>query len=472
MRAAIYTRLSKDHTGEGLGVERQLQDCRKLADARGWTVSHEICDNSVSATKGVRPGFTKLLALMQAHEVDAVVVWHVDRLCRRMTDLEAVIDTGVQVATVTGDMDLTTDTGRMVGRILASVARAEVERKGARQQRANLQRAEQGLPHVTHRPFGYEADCMTIRPDEAEVLHLMAKLVLAGNSYQETAWQLNERGYRTSRCDKFFRLTVRKLIQCKRYAGIRTYQGVDYPAQWPAIWDDDTWQQLQLVVRLRKDSASGQAVGRKFLLTGLLWCGECGNMLTGVTEKHSRTRQVHRAYRCFRLGSTERQGGCGKIYRNADHLETYLRELVLYRLDSPALAKLLQGGVQSEPLLSQLLDFRQQQVNRIDSLVDDYSTALLTRQEFARGKAKAQAELERIEQEIGRLTARSASIDIPLNETLAEAWQSHRQEWQRRLLDLVIERVVINQGNSNVMCDLGNKRVRFNKDLVSIAWLA
>jgi DNA invertase Pin-like site-specific DNA recombinase len=73
---------------------------------------------------------------MDSRRIDAVVVWHIDRLLRKMTDLEQVKElvekTGVQLVTVSGDIRLDTDQGRMVGRIMASVARGEVERKSAR----------------------------------------------------------------------------------------------------------------------------------------------------------------------------------------------------------------------------------------------------------------------------------------------------------------------------------------------------
>ncbi|MCH6470957.1 recombinase family protein [Sinomonas terrae] len=57
--AAIYARISSDQTGEGLGVQRQLEDCRKLAAERGWIVGEEYVDNDLSAFKGkARPEFS------------------------------------------------------------------------------------------------------------------------------------------------------------------------------------------------------------------------------------------------------------------------------------------------------------------------------------------------------------------------------------------------------------------------------
>lgn len=50
--AAVYARISADVEGAGLGVARQLEDCRKLAADRGWLVGDEYVDNDVSAFFG------------------------------------------------------------------------------------------------------------------------------------------------------------------------------------------------------------------------------------------------------------------------------------------------------------------------------------------------------------------------------------------------------------------------------------
>ena len=48
--AALYARISADADGKSLGVQRQLEDCRKLAADRGWPVGAEDVDNDVSVT--------------------------------------------------------------------------------------------------------------------------------------------------------------------------------------------------------------------------------------------------------------------------------------------------------------------------------------------------------------------------------------------------------------------------------------
>jgi site-specific DNA recombinase len=85
----IYARISLDRTGGGLGVERQIEDCTRLAAGRGWTVVDVLSDNDVSAFTGRRrPAYRGLLERMRSGEVEVVVAWHTDRLRRSPRELE------------------------------------------------------------------------------------------------------------------------------------------------------------------------------------------------------------------------------------------------------------------------------------------------------------------------------------------------------------------------------------------------
>ena len=92
MRAAVYTRISQDATGQRAGVTRQLEDCEALADRLGWEVTHRYGDNDLSAYSGpTRPGFEAMLTALADNEFGAVICWHPDRLVRSMKDLERLI---------------------------------------------------------------------------------------------------------------------------------------------------------------------------------------------------------------------------------------------------------------------------------------------------------------------------------------------------------------------------------------------
>src|SRR3954462_5072758 len=93
MRTFVYLRQSLDRTGSGAAVDRQREDCLKLCADRGWEVVRTFVDNDVSASsRKPRPRYTEMLAAVQAREAEVIVAWHVDRLTRRITELEDLIE--------------------------------------------------------------------------------------------------------------------------------------------------------------------------------------------------------------------------------------------------------------------------------------------------------------------------------------------------------------------------------------------
>lgn len=93
MRAAVYTRISQDASGQRAGATRQLEDCEALADRLGWEVTHRYGDDDLSASTGpTRPGFEAMLKAMADSQFGAVICWHPDRLVRSANDLERLVD--------------------------------------------------------------------------------------------------------------------------------------------------------------------------------------------------------------------------------------------------------------------------------------------------------------------------------------------------------------------------------------------
>src|SRR5690606_20357781 len=141
-RAVIYTRVSRDDSGEGQSNARQEEQCRKLADMRGWSVVAVEADVSISAYSGKhRPAWQRVLGMAERGEVDVIVAWRLDRVTRRVKELvdltETARRTGVAVATTDGQLDLTTPTGKAVATILGAVAELEVEVKAQQIGRAS-----------------------------------------------------------------------------------------------------------------------------------------------------------------------------------------------------------------------------------------------------------------------------------------------------------------------------------------------
>ncbi|MBV9822293.1 MAG: recombinase family protein, partial [Actinobacteria bacterium] len=190
-RAAIYCRISQDREGAGLGVDRQREDCEKLAASMGWRVVAVHTDNDVSAFSGkARPGYRALLADLEAGRADAVLVWHTDRLHRSPRELEDFISLcerrKITTQTVmAGSLDLNTSSGRMVARMLGAAARQEVEHKSDRIKAAQLQKAAAGGWIGGPPPLGWDVQpdgSATLEPAAASRIHEATTAVLAGAS--------------------------------------------------------------------------------------------------------------------------------------------------------------------------------------------------------------------------------------------------------------------------------------------------
>jgi site-specific DNA recombinase len=129
----------------------------------------------------------------------AVVVYHADRLHRHPRELEDFIDpcqrTTTKLATVSGDVDLSTHEGQLIARIQGAVARKESDDKSRRIRRKHEELAAAGkVSGGGSRPFGYEADKLTVRPEEAEMIRECARRALAGDSLRSICLDLNDRG--------------------------------------------------------------------------------------------------------------------------------------------------------------------------------------------------------------------------------------------------------------------------------------
>jgi DNA invertase Pin-like site-specific DNA recombinase len=321
VRAVVYTRISRDATGEGLGVERQREACVALAEGRGWDVVDIIVENDVSATKGTRPGFSRLLGLIDGAAVDVVVVWAADRLVRRLVDLEDVITrceaSGVKLATVSGDLDLSTDQGRLVARILASVARGEVERKSTRQRAAYMQLAQRGQPHSggRSRPFGYLADRVTPHPAEAsEVVDAYARL-LAGGTLAAIGRRWRELGTHPAAWTNT--TAVARVLRSPRNAGLREHRGdVIGPADWPALVPEETWRAACCVL---DDPERARTPYGRTLLGGLALCAVCDGRIEG-------TRRDGRDYPTYRCAAGRH------VHRRASEIDDHVSRIVVCRL--------------------------------------------------------------------------------------------------------------------------------------------
>lgn len=414
MKAAIYCRISRDIAGEGLGVTRQLEDCKALVDSLGWTVVEVYSDNDISATSGKpRPEYRRMLKAIEAGEVDAIVAWAPDRLYRRLADLEELITTieakDVTLRTVkAGEFDLSTALGRMIARILGSVAQGEGEVKSERWKRSIRQRRESGTVHTMGpRLYGYERDG-TIIPEEREHLEWAAGQILDGAALVRTTINLNERGSRTTLGNEWNRAGLKKTLTNPRLAGMSVLNGdVVGVGQWVPIFDAETFEALQAAFTVRKGTVPRRP--RVALLLGLAKCGKCGRALKSGRRYRNKGEPSQRTYRCETLPGTTQ--GCGGIVISAEPVEEIVEAYVKALADDPRVqAHIAALSATSGARASEALGLEQ----RIRELERNLSEPGVPVEAILRAIDRSKEQLERIrEAEVDTTTPLPTSLEWP-----------------------------------------------------------
>ena len=135
--------------------------------------------------------------------------------------------------------------------------------------------------------------------------------------------------------------------------------------------------------------------------------------------------------------------GYGGVKRNLAPIDDLITRAVLFRLDSEQLAHRLAQAADNGPLKKRLAEHQAQQA-RLQEIIDLYSTGGLSFDEYRTAKTIAMARLEALGREIDRSAVHSPLRGLTLTTTPQEAWETHSLEWKRQLLNLLIDKIVVN----------------------------
>ena len=423
-----------DRSGAGEAVARQREDALELAERRGWTVTDVFEDNDVSASgKRTRAGFEKMLSALKDGGVSAVVSWNLDRLTRNRRDTVRLIETcqahNVTIALVRGsDLDMSTPSGRLVADVLASVARAEIETKGDRQKRANLQRAKAGKPHAGRRAFGYNKTGAAPVINEAELVRQGFTEALKGASLRSIARQWNTSGTTSTAGNPWRPDSVRGVLLNQRYGGRRVYRGEDMgEGTWPAIVSAEDALAVRAILSDPSRSTTDQREPR-YLLTSIAECGRCDD---GAKVATSRTQHGSRIYKC-----TQR----GDLARKADPIDELVTELIIARLSQPDAQILALDGESPVPGLMSDLDAQR---GRLDASARLFGEGTITASQLATITTECRDRIERGEAEIARITRGNTLAEIMASGDVRAAWEAMGVSQRRQVVGLLFARIVL-----------------------------
>ena len=153
---ALYARVSTANNGQS--PEMQLRELHEYCKRRDWPLSGEYVDVGISGSREKRPELDKLMADAHRRRFDAVVVWKFHRFARSVSHLLRALETfkalGIELVSLSEQVDTSTPTGKMVFTVLGAVAELErsliVERVKAGMRNARAKGKRIGRPPRIH----------------------------------------------------------------------------------------------------------------------------------------------------------------------------------------------------------------------------------------------------------------------------------------------------------------------------------
>ncbi len=375
MRAAAYIRVSTTgQAEEGHSLEAQLQDIRTYAEARGWPLVQVYRDEGLSGSLSNRPGLSRMLRDADAGLFDVVIVHKVDRFFRDLAGflnaLRQLNDAGVAFLSVRENIDFTSAWGKLALVILATIAEIFLDILKEETQKGKRQRVRKGLwngsvptgycqglcanctdpngpgycPYVGRENVG-DGQNLVLHPIDSVAIAKMFEWYATGeysdadiaDALNHYEYELPDGGTVNFRTrgrghgskyppGPYGKDTVRSILQRKFYTGVVTYKGEEMPGNHPAIIDQELFDKVQAMRKLRGNNPrrrkNGGKPARVFPLTGILRCDECGGRMRGQAGSNGA-----RYYAC--VNRLQKKTACTQPMIPADDIEAQVANLIL-----------------------------------------------------------------------------------------------------------------------------------------------
>lgn len=298
--AVIYARYSSSGQREE-SIEGQLRECHDFARRNGLTVVGEYVDKALTGRSDKRPDFQRMLRDCERGVFQAVICWKMDRFARNRYDSAMykykLKRNGVRIFYAKESIPEGPE-----GIILESVMEGYAEyysenlsqnvKRGYYDSALELKTLGQTVLGLRKGPDGrFEID-----PATAPIVRRIFEEYAAGERAKDIYTRLNDEGYRTSRGGLFNKNSLRRILQNEKYVGVYEFRDIRVEDGIPAIVDRELFDRCQgMVEKHHRAPAADRATS--FLLTAKLFCGHCGEPMTGDGGT-GRSGRVYNYYTC------------------------------------------------------------------------------------------------------------------------------------------------------------------------------
>lgn len=306
MKVALYARVSTDEQArDGHSIGAQKKKLQQYAELNEWGFNFYV-DDGYSAKDFNRPQIKSLLEGIVAGDVNALVVFKLDRLTRNVKNLHELIEIldkhGCKLISITESLDTSSAGGRFFITMLGAMAQWERETIGERTLIGLKEAANKDIK-LGRVPVGYVRENGVIRINEGEATVIRgifedyatgknAEMISIDLQRDESIKSLN-RNWTTRR--------ISQIIDNRNYIGESkvTFKDGDTCIQsnfYPQIIDLELFDEVQSIREARKSMHPRQKSSRsERIFSGILRC-TCGAPVVGTHKRDLR-------YRCSDVAS-------------------------------------------------------------------------------------------------------------------------------------------------------------------------
>ncbi len=350
MLAALYARYSTDHQ-RSESIAAQFRYASEYCKQHGYTVVKKYKDEAFSGTNDRRPGFQRMLEDAEKGLFDVVVMHKVDRAARNeydyYTNMHRLHLAGVRVEYAGTSFDSSTPEGLFMEAQLVGMAAYYSRNLSGEIKKGQRENFFEGKCTNGSLCYGYKTGArnyIIIDEERASAVRYAFRAYAEGATYSEIKRWLHEHGYRTARGNDFSSTALHDMFKNPRYIGtailghikkdIRGKRNSHAPMPkdalikedaLPAIIDKELWKKVQERMEKNKRLSGSGRKQNTYLLTGLIYCGECGSAMTGTVIRKGHSDYRKRYYRCNKK-HRHLSGVCRNTFVDADALEAIVKK--------------------------------------------------------------------------------------------------------------------------------------------------
>ncbi len=348
MNAAVYARYSSDNQNDQ-SIDAQLNAIHDYANRNQITVVKTYIDRAKSATTDKRPEFQRMISDCKMGLFDAVIVHKLDRFARNRYDSAhykyQIKKCGLKLISVLERLDDSPES-IMMESVLEGMAEY-YSRNLAREVMKNMKECAHKCRHLGGRPpIGYDVNPETkqyeINEYEAEIVKTIFAMYLNGDGYSRIVNCLNAQGYRTKIGRPFTVNSMHDILSNEKYSGTYVFNRttskdannkrnnhrskneediIKIPGGMPAIISEAEYQKVKDKMEQNRHRAGAYKAKEIYLLSGLIFCGECGQALVGNSRRAGRSKELYVTYRC---NNRYRTRTCDNKEIRREYIEAYV----------------------------------------------------------------------------------------------------------------------------------------------------